>query len=427
MEIFACQNSKKTLLQPSRMFIECMVRLHLFDKPTCHTLSEVIHLSLSLRRSDLSQGLLVAATMVVTPSITFAQAAAGPTPVNVVAAKTTDFTLKARLPGRIKASTEAEVRPQVSGIILERLFEEGADVKKGQPLYKIDDQNYASAVASADAALAEAKANFDLAVVDARRAADLFSNKSGSASNRDTAAAQQTRAAAALQKAQADLRTAEIDLDRTTIRAPIDGKIGLSTTTEGALVAAQQTLALTTIRTLDPIYVDVTQSATDLLRWHAQVDAGGTGKFAEAALVLPDGTTSSVTGNLTAAEPKVEPTTGMVTLRISFENPGQLLLPGLYVEVELPQAEAKNAILVPQSAVMRKTNGSPFAWIVADGKVEQRNLTIFATSGNELVTTAGLKEGDAVITSGFQKIAPGAPVQVIDAAANGSKPAQESK
>lgn len=408
------------------MFIKCVPGLGWLEEFGMPFAQMRSHVSLSFFQSIIRQhGLFMAASVAFLPSAVLAQAP--PTPVTVTVVKTTDYTLTARLPGRIKASTEAEVRPQVSGIILERLFDEGADVKQGQPLYKIDDANYASAVASAKAALAEAKANFDLAIVDARRAADLFANKSGSESNRDTAAAQKSRAEAALQKAQADLRTAEIDLDRTTIRAPIDGKIGLSTTTKGALVAAQQTIALTTIRTLDPIYVDVTQSATDLLRWHARMDAGNTGKFAQASLVLPDGSVSSVTGNLTAAEPKVEPTTGMVTLRVSFGNPGQLLLPGLYVEVELPQAEAKNAILVPQSSVMRNTNGSPFAWVVTDGKVEQRDLTIFATSGNELVTTAGLKEGDAVITSGFQKIAPGAPVQVIDPAANETKPTQESK
>lgn len=345
--------------------------------------------------------------------------------VTVAVVKPVNYTLTARLPGRIKASTEAEVRPQISGIIRERLFEEGASVEKGQALYKIDDENYVSAVASAKANVAEAQANYDLAVIEARRAADLFEKQSGSASNRDNAAAQKLRADASLQRAKAGLTTAEIDLDRTIIRAPIGGVIGLSETTQGALVAAQQTTALTTIRTLDPIFVDVTQSATDLLRWNSTGGVGGLDKGATATMILPDGTTYPLNGNLTAAEPRVEPTTGMVTLRISFANPDHRLLPGLYVEVDLPQATAENAILVPQSAVMRNNKGEPSVWVVSNDKVEQRPLTVFTTAGNELVTTSGLREGDAVITSGFQKTGPGATVKVIDTASNQAPSAKE--
>lgn len=340
--------------------------------------------------------------------------------VTVAVVKPVNYTLTSRLPGRIKASTEAEVRPQISGIIRERLFEEGASVEKGQALYKIDDENYVSAVASAKANVAEAQANYDLAVIEARRAADLFEKQSGSASNRDNAAAQKLKADASLQRAKAGLKTAEIDLDRTIIVAPIEGVIGLSETTQGALVAAQQTTALTTIRTLDPIFVDVTQSATDLLRWNSGLDKGAT-----ATMILPDGTTYPLKGNLTAAEPRVEPTTGMVTLRISFANPDKRLLPGLYVEVDLPQATAENAILVPQSAVMRNSKGEPSVWVVSNDKVEQRPLTVFTAAGNELVTTSGLREGDAVITSGFQKTGPGATVKVIYTASNQAPSAKE--
>lgn len=343
--------------------------------------------------------------------------------VTVTVVQATNYTLTARLPGRIKASTEAEVRPQVSGIIRERLFEEGVTVKKGQALYKIDDDNYMSAVESAKAAHAEAQANFDLAVIDARRAAELLENRSGTASNRDSTAAQQVRAAASLQRARAQLTTAEIDLNRTTIRAPIDGIIGFSETTPGALVAAQQVTALATIRTIDPVNVDVTQSATDLLRWRSKGGANGLEKSAVASLVLPDGSQYPLKGSLTAAEPRVEPTTGMVTLRISFENPDRILLPGLYVEVELPQAKADGAILVPQSSVMRNTNGEPYVWVVKDSKIEQRPVSIFTAEGNQLVITDGLESGEAVVTSGFQKAAPGADVSVID---GGDKPAAQA-
>ncbi|MRH98634.1 efflux RND transporter periplasmic adaptor subunit [Agrobacterium tumefaciens] len=372
------------------------------------------------------QRVLLAAPLVIAPLAAAAQQPPLPA-VTVTVVQATDYTLTARLPGRIKASTEAEVRPQVSGIIRERLFDEGVRVKKGQALYKIDDDNYASATQSAKAALAEAQANFDLAVIDARRAAELLANRSGTASNRDSTAAQQSRADAALQRARAQLTTAEIDLNRTTIRAPIDGVIGFSETTPGALVAAQQATALATIRTINPVNVDVTQSATDLFRWQSKGGANGLEKSAMASLILPDGSRYPLKGKLTAAEPKVEPTTGMVTLRVSFENPGQVLLPGLYVEVELPQAKADGAILVPQSSVMRNAQGEPYVWVVKDSKIEERPLSIFTADGNQLVITDGLAAGERVVTSGFQKAAPGAEVTVEVDSGNPAVQANESK
>lgn len=349
-----------------------------------------------------------------------------PPTVTVYLAKAADYTITAKLPGRIKASTEAEIRPQVSGILKERLFTEGAQVTAGQPLYKIDDATYVAAVASARASVAEAQADYDLAVIEANRAQGLFEGRSGSASTRDNAVAQRSKAEALLQSAKAKLTTAEIDEERTTIRASINGVIGFSQTTPGALVAAQQTAALTTIRTLDPVYVDVTQSATELLAWNSPEGKATFGQQS-ASLILPNGAHYDAKGDLQAAEPKVEPTTGMVTLRVSFANPGQKLLPGLYVEVELPQKTVENAIRVPQGAVMRKPDGSAYTWIVEDGKVAERTVKIATGTGNEWVTTEGLKAGDAVITSGYQKIKPGAPVNVAQdaaaapAAANGGK------
>jgi membrane fusion protein (multidrug efflux system) len=326
----------------------------------------------------------------------------------------TDFTLTTRLPGRVKASTVAEVRPQVSGIIRERLFEEGARVEAGQPLYKIGDETYVAAVASARASVAQAQADYDLSVLQARRAEELFTTRATSASNRDIANATRSKAGATLQLAKAELSTAEINLDRTTIRAPISGVIGFSQTTQGALVSAEQVAALTTIRTLNPIYVDVTQSATDLLRWSA---GGGAGAFDEsvmASMILPDGTRYAQKGQLRAAEPQVEATTGMVTLRLTFANPDERLLPGLYVEVDLPQVVVKGAILVPQSAVMRDRNGQAFAWVVENGKVAVRRLTILTSVEGKWVITSGLQEGEEVITSGFQKIVPGAAVRIAE-------------
>lgn len=346
-----------------------------------------------------------------------------PTPtVTVKAVSTANFTLTARLPGRIKASTVAEVRPQVGGIIRERLFEEGARVKAGQPLYKIEDNTYSATLASAKAAVAEAQASYDVAVIQARRAEELFARNSGSASDRDDKVAERNKSDAALQKAKAELSTAEIDLDRTTITAPISGVIGFSQTTTGSLVAAQQTTALTTIRTLDPIYVDVTQSATDLLRWNASGGAAAFDGSVTASMILPDSSTYEHEGSLKAAEPQVEATTGMVTLRLTFANPDLKLLPGLYVEVELPQTTAKDAILVPQGAVMRNAKGEAYVWVVEERKVAVRPVTILTGTGNQWVTTAGLKAGDTVITSGFQKISPGAAVEVAVENANGQPP-----
>ena len=370
----------------------------------------------AFRRTVLA--LLLAST--ITPAL--AQDMPPPT-VAVQPAKMGEYPLTTRLPGRIKASTVAEVRPQVSGIISERLFEEGAWVEAGKPLYQIEDEIYEAAVAAAKASVAQAEANHDLAVLDADRAEDLFKTRAGSAAARDKAVAARDAAMAGLQAARAQLSSAEIDLHRTTITAPISGVIGLSQTNTGSLVSAQQAEALATIRTLDPAFVDVTQSANDLLRWNTPGQMRDFVKTAEATLVLPNGEVFAHKGQLKAAEPQVEPTTGMITLRISFANPDFTLLPGLYVEVELPQATEKNAILVPQSAVMRDVHGGANVWIVEEGKIAVRPVTVLGASGNQWVVTAGLKDGEQIVTAGFQKAGPGAAVQI--APPPGEAPAAE--
>lgn len=357
-------------------------------------------------------GLLTsAAFLCVFPLLAAAQTA--PTPsVTTMTAEPTDFTQTVRLPGRVKASTLAEVRPQVSGIISERLFEEGAAVEKGTPLYKIEEETYAAALAAAQASVAQAEANLALAEREAERAGELFARGTGSEQRQDSAIATRDSARAALQMARAQLQNAEIDLDRTTIRAPISGVIGLSQSTAGSLVSAQQADALTTIRTLDPIYVDVTQSANELLNWDTDPENREMRMPSHASLLLPNGQTFDQSGELRAAEPRVEPTTGMVTLRIAFPNPHFRLLPGLYVEVELPVDQAKDAVLLPKNVVMRDENGAASVWLVEDGKVVVRPVEILTGSGNNWVTTGSLAAGDQVITSGFQKIAPGAQVEI---------------
>ena len=353
----------------------------------------------------------------------FAQAD-GPPPasVTVFEAQPADYTVTVRLPGRIKASTVSEVRPQVSGIIRERQFDEGSEVEAGQPLYTIESETYAAAVAAARAGVAQAEANHELSLREYARAEELLASSAGSAQRRDSALATRDAANAALLAAEAQLQAAEIDLERTTIRAPISGVIGFSQTTPGSLVAAQQPNALTTIRALDPIYVDVTQSASDLLRWQQSVDAGRPSVH-DATLILPTGEVYPLTGELRAAEPQVEPTTGMITLRIAFPNPDHLLLPGLYVEVILPQAEEKGAFLIPQSTVMRDRQGTPEVWVVENDTVAVRTLEVLTSDGNNWVVTDGLQPGDRIITSGFQKTGPGAKVTIApDQPAPGADP-----
>lgn len=343
----------------------------------------------------------------------FSQAAGGPAPVTVINAEPGDYTLSVPLPGRIKASTVAEVRPQVSGLIEERLFDEGTRVEKGQPLYQIEDDTYRAAVSAAKAAVSQAQANYELARINAKRAADLFSSNAGTAQNRDTASAQMDGAKAELESAQAQLRSAEIDLARTTVTAPIAGVIGLSQATVGALVSTQQTTPLTTIRTLDPVYVDVTQSATDILRMMKTDEGRDIRKNGKVTLELPDGTLYDQIGRLDAAEPQVEPTTGMVTLRMNFPNPDQILLPGLFVEVQMPQSVAKGAIALPQNTVMRDAGGAAYVWVVDDGKIAQRPVKVAQALGNDWIVTQGVNPGDQIVTSGFQKTGPGKPVTVV--------------
>ena len=365
-------------------------------------------------------GVSLAALALSLASIT-AHAQQRPAPsVTVLTAKSTDYTPTSRLPGRIKASTISEVRPQVSGVINERLFEEGSEVEKGQQLYSIESNVYAATVAAAKASVAQAQANYDLAKSAAKRAENLFSTRVGSEASRDNAVATRDAAFASLQAAEAQLDRAQIDLDRTTIRAQISGVIGLSDTTIGALVSAEQADPLTTIRTLDPIYVDVTQSVNDLLKWHSSEDQRKRLDEAEIKLLLPNGNTYAEIGHLQAAEPRVEPTTGMVTLRITFPNPQHILLPGLYVEVLLPEGDSQKSFLVPQSAVMRDTDGTANVWIVEDSKIAKRPIEISGSEGNQWVVSSGLSEGDRIVTSGFQKAQVGAEVQIAPGAASNS-------
>lgn len=341
-----------------------------------------------------------------------AQQGQGAIPVTVVTVAPEDVTLTSLLPGRVAASAEAEVRPQVNGIITEQLFDEGADVMEGDPLYQIDAASYEAAVRQARASVAQASAGLSAAEREARRLVALQSRNVASEQALDEAISKRDSAAAGLDLAEAQLNSAEIELSRTTIRARLSGRIGLSLTSQGALVTASQAQPLTVIRNIDPVYVDVTQSAADLLRWQRGETARDLeGADATVRLRLADGSDYGDTGYLKAAEPNVNPQTGVVTLRMQFDNPDLLLLPGMYVQVEMPIEVAEAVYLVPQQGVIRDRRGRPLAWVVnGEGVIEERALTILQDRGNTWVVDDGLNPGDRVVVAGFQKVAPGATV-----------------
>lgn len=356
------------------------------------------------------------AVMLAEPVAVLAQQERPPTPVTVVTLHKQAVTVTAKLPGRVVASGVAEVRPQVNGIIIKRLFEEGSHVTEGDVLYRIDPATYEAQVAAAEAAVSQAQVAFDAAKRDAERISALSSRNVVSEQSVDDAVSKRETAAAALQVAKAQLLAANINLDRTAIKAQLTGSIGRTLTTQGALVTAGQAEPLSVIRQLDPVYVDVTQSAAELIRWrrNGAKQAGST----TVRLTLADRQAYEHTGELTAAEPHVDEQTGVVLLRLQFPNPDELLLPGMYVQVEMPQGVVEDIILAPQGAVSRDRRGNPVAMIVnAENAVEQRELTVLGDRGADWIVSEGLEEGDRLIVEGFQKIGVGAPVQPEEKAA----------
>ena len=307
------------------------------------------------------------------------------------------------------------------------MFEEGASVSLGDPLYRIDPATYEARVAAARAAVAQAQATYDAALKEADRANRLQGRGVVSDQTLETSVANRDTAAAGLQVAQAQLLQANIDLDRTTIRAQLSGVIGRSLTTQGALVTAGQMAALATIRTLDPVLVDVTQSAAEVIEFRrGETQARLRDADLTVKLTLADGNGYDETGQLTAAEPYVDEQTGVVTLRLEFPNKDHLLLPGMYVQVEMPQGVAKDVVLAPQEGVTRDRRGRPIAYVVnPQNVVEQRELTVAGARGSDWIVTDGLGEGDRMVVAGLQKIAPGAPVQPQERDANPQPPVEE--
>lgn len=336
-----------------------------------------------------------------------------PADVGVVTVKIEQATLQAELSGRTTAALIADLRPQVTGIIKARTFEEGARVKAGEVLYRIDPAMYSAVYAQSNADLASAKASLSAAKIKSERYDGLAKIEGVSKQEADDARASLDLATAGVAQRQAALQVARINLDYTSIRAPISGRIGKSSVTAGALVTAGQATPLAVIRSLDPMYVDLTESIESRLRLRAQLGAGtvqaGTAKV---KLKLSDGTIYPHDGTLEFAEVAVDEATGTVTLRAQFPNPDDTLLPGMYVRAVLDQAVDQAAMLVPQQGITHDAKGNPTAMVVGAGnKVEVRTLKADRVIGDRWLVTEGLKAGDQVIVEGLNKIFPGRAVK----------------
>lgn len=353
---------------------------------------------------------LLAASLVLTacnkeqPSSTAAPAVAPPPPlVGVVTLKTESLALTTDLPGRTRAFRVAEVRPQVGGIIQKRLFTEGAEVKSGDQLYQIDPAMYQAALKNAQAGLASSRSL-------ASRYESLVKDKAVSRQAYD-------EARSAMLQAEAMVDQAQINVRYTRVMAPISGRIGRTLSTEGALVSVGQSQALTTIHQLDPIYVDVTQPTSELLRMRRDLDEGRLQKAGDNAaivsLTLEDGSPYSLDGKLEFAEVSVDESTGSVTLRAIFPNPKRILLPGMFVHAQLTEGVKSAAILAPQQGITRDSKGQATAMVVnAENKVEVRAVKANRAVGNRWLISEGLQEGDQLITEGLQFIKPGVEVRV---------------
>ncbi len=377
--------------------------------------------SASPRRAS-TLALLAAATLAACGGQPAGPVQGGPVEVGVVTLAPTSVTLTRELPGRTSAFRVAEVRARVNGIVLKRLFTEGSDVKEGQRLFLIDPAPYEAALEGARAALVRAEASLANATLVAERFADLVKDDAVSRQENDTAQAALKTAAADVAAARAAERLAALNLGYTAVTSPISGRIGRSAVTEGAYVQAALATQLATVQQLDPVYVDVPQSATEVLKLRRDLDSGrlqGAGQGqAKVRLVTEDGREYPQPGVLQFADVTVDPGTGSVTLRVIFPNPKGELLPGLFVRARLEEAIDPAALLVPQVAVTRDQKGLPVALVVnAEKKVERRQLVTDRAVGDAWLVTEGVKAGEQVIVEGLQKVRPGASVTPVPAAA----------
>ncbi|MEP6791406.1 MAG: efflux RND transporter periplasmic adaptor subunit [Ramlibacter sp.] len=341
-----------------------------------------------------------------------------PAEVGVVTVSPGDVGLVTELPGRLEASRVAQVRARAAGIVLQRLFREGSDVRAGQPLFRIDSAPYAATYASAQAGLAKAQANAAQATALAQRYKPLVEANAISKQDYANAIAAQGTAEADVAAGKAAVQTAGINLGYANVTAPISGRIGRALVTEGALVGQGEATQLALIQQVDPMYVNFTQSAAEVLDLRRQLETGrlkrvaGT-QAASVRIVLEDGSEHARAGRLLFSDLSVDPTSGQVTLRAEVPNPGGALLPGMYVRVRLEQAKAGNAILLPQQAVTRSAQGDTVMVVGADGKVMPRPVKIGNDQNGQWVILDGLKAGEQVMVDGFQKLRPGATVKPV--------------
>jgi membrane fusion protein (multidrug efflux system) len=373
-----------------------------------------------LKRTDaLSVALLAAAAMLAACG----KEAGGPPPppeVGVLTLEPRAVEITDQLPGRTTAFRVAEVRPQVTGIVQKRMFVEGGEVKAGEQLYQIDPASYRAALSSAEAALKRAEAQAVTAKLLQERYAPLMAANAVSQQENDEAIAARARADADVAEARAAVDTARINVVYTQVLSPITGRIGRALVTEGALVTSAQQNALATVQQLDPIYVDITQSSTELLHLQRQLESGelvATDKHeAEVSLTLEDGTPYAERGRLKVSEVSVDPSTGSVLLRAVFPNPKRELLPGMFVRAQLTRGTRSAALLVPQRGVTRNAKGEATVFVVdKDDKVNERVVTADRAINGEWLITAGLSAGERVVLDGLQKIKPGSPVKAVPA------------
>lgn len=331
------------------------------------------------------------------------------TPVGVQVAELSDEIVKSELPGRLTAYRTAEVRPQVTGIILKRLFEEGSQVQEGQSLYQIDPTLYKAAVAQATASVAQAEANLRLAQADAKRSKSLLASKAVSEQADEAAQAKYKVAQANLLAAKATLTTAQENLRYTEVKSPIPGRVSLSEVTPGALVTANQAARLTVVQQLDPIYMDVQQSYEALAKLKSQLATGylkkGTNGEADVTITLVDGQVYPYKGKLMFKDALVDETTGSVRLRAVFPNPDGTLLPGMFARAKAVDGVREKVIRISQKAVMRAQNGNPYVFVVnKSNRVESRDVVLHYADGTDWILEKGLSAGDVVIVDGTLRV-----------------------
>lgn len=326
--------------------------------------------------------------------------------------------IQRELTGRTVAYRWAEVRPEVGGILKERCFTEGAMVKEGDVLYRIEPDTYKASLDKARADLASAEANLNVTRLRERRTASMLKTKSVSQQDYDDVKATLRQAEASVQSCKAAVDSAEINYRRTEVRAPISGRITLSNYTVGALLTASQASPLATIYQTDPIYVEVSQSSDDLYSLQKQLGERGdlkdvTPSNIKATLTMHDGSYYPAAGHLNFTGVNVDQTTNTVTLRAEFPNAANVLLPGLFVRVSVVMGQDDQAVLAPQKAVLRDLKGLPYVYVVKDGMAERRNITISHAIGNDWYVTDGLKLGEEIVLNGVHNTRGGQPVQVV--------------